>query len=241
MKVYIAGPMTGYEEHNFPAFMEAAGIWRAAGHEVLNPAELDGPDPDHESLAKVPAEHYYRRDLVAMLEFGVEAIAVLPGWQRSTGACGEVGVAKLLRWPVYDAWSLPPADWPAEFPEPIEVRAHELILTLDEYQRSALATAAMDLDQAIHRATLGLGIAGEAGEVANLIKKEIGHGHAPDPGAVLREDGDVLWYVAMVARAYGHTLGDIARANIQKLAHRYPDGFSTVRSVARTDEPVVSR
>jgi NTP pyrophosphatase (non-canonical NTP hydrolase) len=179
--------MTGVEEHNFPAFMEAAAIWRAAGHDVLNPAELDGPEPDHEALAKVPASWFYRRDLAA------------------------------------------------------EVSRVELILTLDEYQERALATAAMDLDQVAHRATMGLGIAGEAGEVADLVKKEIGHGHAPDPAAIAREDGDVLWYVAMVAHAYGHTLGDVARANIQKLAHRYPTGFTTEGSVNRVDEPAWSR
>jgi NTP pyrophosphatase (non-canonical NTP hydrolase) len=106
---------------------------------------------------------------------------------------------------------------------------------LDRYQEQARATAAMDLPASVHRATMGLGIAGEAGEVADLVKKEIGHGHPPDPIRILKELGDVLWYVAMVADAYGWTLSDVAGHNIAKLRERYPDGFTTADSLARRD------
>ncbi len=231
MRVYVAGPMTGLPEHNYPAFHDAADRWREAGHLVLNPAELDQPDPSapvvHDELALVLASDYYKRDIGAMLQFRVEAVAVLPGWQSSIGAQLEVTCAKAFGWPVYRA------DLSAWLPVP--VAAADLILTLDEYQRNAAATMAMDLDSRTHRAVMALGIAGEAGEVADLVKKEVGHGHPEDPERVQKEVGDVLWYAAGVAGAYGQTLGDVARANARKLATRYPGGFTTERSLDRLD------
>jgi NTP pyrophosphatase (non-canonical NTP hydrolase) len=102
------------------------------------------------------------------------------------------------------------------------------IETLNRYQLEALRTLG-----ASDKAILGLGIAGEAGEVADLIKKELGHGHISDPERVAKELGDVLWYVATLADAYGFSLSDVASMNIAKLKSRYPEGFSTERSVNR--------
>lgn len=93
MKVYLSGPMTGIPEHNFPAFHEAASLWRAAGHTVVSPAEMDKTD-DHEALAKVPWTTYLRRDLSELLT--CEGIVCLPGWQQSRGAVLEVHVARAL-------------------------------------------------------------------------------------------------------------------------------------------------
>jgi len=75
-------------------------------------------------------------------------------------------------------------------------------------------------------ANYALGIAGEAGEVADAVKKEIFHGHTSDREALKKELGDVLHYVAGLAWMYGFTLDEVATANIQKLMARYPDGFS---------------
>lgn len=110
-------------------------------------------------------------------------------------------------------------------------------MTFDEYQDAAARTAAGIPDPTIALATFGLGIAGEAGEVADLIKKHIGHGHPLDVEKVKKELGDVLWYVAAVAWACGVTLDDVAHANVAKLRARYPDGFSTAASLARADVP----
>ena len=98
MKIYVAGPMTGIPEFNFPAFNAAAARLRAAGHEVINPAENEGGD-----TSKTWA-YYMRQDLHHVLS--VEAIAVLPGWQRSRGATLEVAVARALGLPILDAGSL---------------------------------------------------------------------------------------------------------------------------------------
>ena len=107
------------------------------------------------------------------------------------------------------------------------------IETLNRYQVEALRTAALSPDLAWRKTILALGLAGEAGEVVDSMKKEIGHGHAPDPLKVAVELGDVMWYVACIADAYGLSLADVATMNIDKLKARYPDGFSTERSVHR--------
>lgn len=99
--VYIAGPMTGLPEHNFPAFNAAAKVWRADGWEVINPAEMDDPSKTHAELAAVPPQWYYRRDLTELLK--ADAIALLPDWQSSTGARGEHYVATWLGLNIYDA------------------------------------------------------------------------------------------------------------------------------------------
>ena len=107
------------------------------------------------------------------------------------------------------------------------------ITTLDRYQVEALRTAALSPDLTLRRAVLGLGIAGEAGEVADLIKKEVGHGHETDHDKIAKEIGDVLWYVATLADAYGFSLSEVANININKLKARYPDGFSSASSINR--------
>lgn len=83
--------------------------------------------------------------------------------------------------------------------------------------------------------TWALGLTGEAGEVADLLKKGIGHGHGVDASKVCKELGDVLWYVAALAQAHGLSLEEVAQANVEKLRARYPQGFSTEASKARVD------
>lgn len=81
-----------------------------------------------------------------------------------------------------------------------------------------------------------LGLAGEAGEVADLLKKSLFHGHQVDPATLRKELGDVLWYIAALATMSGLTLEEIAAANIEKLRRRYPQGFSEAASRARVDQ-----
>jgi len=107
--------------------------------------------------------------------------------------------------------------------------------TLDEYQQLTLTTKANDLDDKTALATWALGVAGEAGEVADLIKKVIGHNHPLDKEKVAKELGDVLWYVSVMANQLGFTLSEIALRNINKLKDRYPNGFSTEQSLNRKE------
>lgn len=109
-------------------------------------------------------------------------------------------------------------------------------MNLAEYQDQAartLADPSKDPWRAV--AVAGMGIAGEAGEVAELLKKHLGHGHALDVGRLSKELGDVLWYVAALATLHGLSLDDIACWNIAKLRERFPNGFSSADSIARKD------
>lgn len=118
--VYIAGPMRGYPLFNFPAFDAASAAWRARGWFVISPADmdrtLDGLDP--EALASggatsspdKPFSHYMRRDIEALLS--VNAIAFLPGWEKSVGANVERIVAGALNLEMYDALSFEQAEMP---------------------------------------------------------------------------------------------------------------------------------
>lgn len=107
-------------------------------------------------------------------------------------------------------------------------------MTLTDYQRLAARTMASRKQSDLNLAVAGLGLTGEAGEVADLVKKTIGHGHALDRDKVLEELGDVLWYLAMMATLLDVDLATVAQANIDKLMRRYPDGFSTERSMNRS-------
>lgn len=98
MRVYIAGPMRGYPEYNFPAFDAAAKDWRRAGHDVVNPAELDRVDGVHEFTDPLPSgflRDAMRRDLVAICK--CDAIVLLPGWEASSGVKVELALAELLK------------------------------------------------------------------------------------------------------------------------------------------------
>lgn len=113
--------------------------------------------------------------------------------------------------------------------------------SLDGYQEAALRTgspapgtlAAQSREGWL--AVLALGLAGEAGEVADYLKKVVGHGHPLDVGKAEKEIGDVLWYAAVLAHALGLPLSRVAAANVEKLRARYPDGFRVEASVNRKE------
>lgn len=75
-----------------------------------------------------------------------------------------------------------------------------------------------------------LGLTGEAGEVADLVKKGIFHEKGIDPDSLKKELGDVLWYIALICEACGFDLDEIMTVNVLKLQCRYPDGFDTDRA-----------
>lgn len=113
MRLYLAGPMRGIPLFNFPAFEKAAAEIRAGGHEVWSPAEQDvmhdGLDVTKHADFSAPPQtfsHYMRRDLAAVCD--AEAVAVLPGWEKSKGARLEVHVARACDKPILDAHTLAP-------------------------------------------------------------------------------------------------------------------------------------
>jgi NTP pyrophosphatase (non-canonical NTP hydrolase) len=106
-------------------------------------------------------------------------------------------------------------------------------MDFDTYQTEAIRTASNKGDKTL---IFALGLCGEAGEVADLIKKWAGHGHELDKSKVTKELGDVLWYVATLADQLGINLDVIASTNVAKLRARYPSGFSVEASKAKADE-----
>jgi hypothetical protein len=118
MKVYLAGPMRGYKDFNFPAFFAAAKYLRSHGHDVFSPAEKD-IQRDNEygrehtwqgsgDIKAAEAKGFDRRiaitdDLMYIIR-EAEAIALLPGWQASKGANAEYWTAQFLDLKI---WELP--------------------------------------------------------------------------------------------------------------------------------------
>lgn len=102
MKLYLSGPMTGIKDWNYPAFNEATKRLREQGHDVFNPAENDN------GSSGKSREFYLRLDVKAVAS--AEAVAVLPGWERSEGANLEVHIARHLAMPVLDAKTLQPIE-----------------------------------------------------------------------------------------------------------------------------------
>ena len=94
-------------------------------------------------------------------------------------------------------------------------------MDFDKYQKVAFETA-MESSKNIFYMTMGL--CGEAGEVANKIKKVMRDGKSPDIEDLKKELGDCLWYVAGMATVLGIDLDDIADANLIKLHSRKARG-----------------
>lgn len=97
-RIYIAGPMTGLPDHNFPAFHKASKGWREMGWHVISPAESFGGD------CTLPYRYYVEHDVTILKT--VDAVAVLPGWDSKTarGSVWEYHIARqLLNIPVFDA------------------------------------------------------------------------------------------------------------------------------------------
>ncbi len=80
-----------------------------------------------------------------------------------------------------------------------------------------------------------LGLAGEAGEVADTIKKAVFHQHGIDRDLLVKELGDVLWYVAALCTKLHVTMSEVMGLNIMKLRQRYPEGYTSDASKARVD------
>lgn len=103
-------------------------------------------------------------------------------------------------------------------------------MTLNEYQQLAARTMKPRRGLAFDLSDYLLGLAGEAGELANTAKKMLYHGHDWNSQKLLEECGDVMWYLAAVATVLDANLEDIASQNVEKLKKRYPQGYSNKRS-----------
>ena len=109
-------------------------------------------------------------------------------------------------------------------------------MTPNEYQKEAMRTASgMDYSTMEPLVNAALGIAGEGGEVSDLIKKHIFQGHSLDRNHLAKELGDVLWYIALAAECIRYPMEQIMEMNIEKLYKRYPNGFDSEKSRNRVE------
>jgi NTP pyrophosphatase (non-canonical NTP hydrolase) len=114
-------------------------------------------------------------------------------------------------------------------------------MTPNEYQKAAARTLIDGPERSLTDNEMmivwnAIGLAGEAGEVVDHIKKGIFHRHGLNQTQLVKEIGDVMWYVAGLCTKLGINLEDVMQQNIDKLLERYPDGYSSEASINRVKE-----
>lgn len=106
-------------------------------------------------------------------------------------------------------------------------------MTVNEYQKMALTTLNPALGKQDVLINGVMGLCGESGEAIDIVKKHLAQGHPLDREGLIKELGDVAWYLAETAYALDVSLEEVFQRNIDKLKARYPEGFDTRRSVER--------
>ena len=106
-------------------------------------------------------------------------------------------------------------------------------MTVNEYQKLAMTTLNPALSKKDVLINGVMGLCGESGEVIDMVKKHVAHGHPLDKEKLAKELGDVAWYLARTADIIGYGLDEIFQMNIDKLKARYPEGFDADRSMHR--------
>lgn len=108
-------------------------------------------------------------------------------------------------------------------------------MTINEYQALALRTLNPDLDKRDVLVNGVMGLCGESGEAIDLVKKHLHQGHLLDRAGLLKELGDIAWYLAETAHALDADLETVLQMNIDKLRRRYPEGFDAGQSIERAE------
>ena len=108
-------------------------------------------------------------------------------------------------------------------------------MTINEYQTLAMTT----LNPALSRKDVlingVMGLCGESGEAIDIVKKHLAQGHDLDREQLIKELGDIAWYLAETATALDVSLEEVFSRNIDKLKTRYPQGFSSEKSIHREE------
>jgi hypothetical protein len=112
--------MTGIPQFNYPAFDAAAKCLRELGHEVFSPSEMDDPETRRLALASPDGSpgsgtaneetwgDFLARDVKLIADSELDAVAVLPGWERSRGARLETFIARMDGVPILAVHDLKP-------------------------------------------------------------------------------------------------------------------------------------
>ncbi len=108
-------------------------------------------------------------------------------------------------------------------------------MTVNEYQKLAMTTLNRELDKKDILINGVMGLCGESGEAIDIVKKHLAQGHPLDKEHLIKELGDITWYIAETATALDVELEDVFAINIEKLKKRYPEGFDKEKSVNRKE------
>ena len=111
-------------------------------------------------------------------------------------------------------------------------------MTINEYQKLAMTTLNPTLSKKDVLINGVMGLCGEAGEAIDIVKKHLAQGHPLDRETLIKELGDIAWYLAETATALDVTLGEVLEGNIEKLRQRYPEGFDPQHSIHREHDDV---
>lgn len=107
-------------------------------------------------------------------------------------------------------------------------------MTINEYQKLAIRTINPRLSKVEILSNGVMGLCGESGEVIDVVKKHLFQDHPLDMDKIIKELGDVAWYIAETAHALDVDLETVLVKNLEKLEKRYPDGkFDAEKSINR--------
>ncbi|MBE5815925.1 MAG: nucleotide pyrophosphohydrolase [Clostridiales bacterium] len=108
-------------------------------------------------------------------------------------------------------------------------------MNVNEYQQLAMTTLNPQLNRRDVLINSVMGLCGESGEAIDIVKRWMAQGHALDKEHLIKELGDIAWYLAEAATALEIPLEEVFQGNIDKLKKRYPDGFEVQRSLVRLE------
>ena len=108
-------------------------------------------------------------------------------------------------------------------------------MTINEYQKLAMTTLNTEMSKKDMLINGVMGLCGESGEAIDIVKKHLAQGHELDREKLIKELGDIAWYLAEMATVLDIELEEVLARNIEKLKKRYPDGFDKEKSIQREE------
>lgn len=108
-------------------------------------------------------------------------------------------------------------------------------MTINEYQKLAMTTLNKELSNKDVLINAVMGLCGESGEAIDIVKKHLHQGHELNKEKLIKELGDIAWYLAEACFALDVELETVLTMNIEKLKKRYPEGFDVDKSVNRSE------
>ena len=111
-------------------------------------------------------------------------------------------------------------------------------MLVTDYQKEAMTTLNPALDKKDVLINSVMGLCGESGEAIDIVKKWLMQGHDLDKEHLIKELGDIAWYLAEAATALDVPLETVLQGNLDKLRQRFPNGFNTEASVHRKKDDI---